>query len=174
MSSLWFRLVWLLLRLPFWPRTGLFEPVRLRCRVWPLDLDLNLHVNNARYLALMDLGRVQLLGQAGVLALLFRRRWAVVAQAVEIRYIRELKPFQSFELESRLLGWDDKYWYVEQQFKMADTLYATAWVRGLFLQGRHKLAPAELALWLNLSEQSPPLPEGIERWRQLRERPLSS
>lgn len=170
MSSLLFRLLSLLLRLPFYARTQLFERVTLNGRVWPLDLDLNLHVNNARYLALMDLGRVQVLGQAGVLKLMFRRRWMAVAQAVEIRYIRELKPFQAFQLESQLLGWDDKYWYVEQQFKVQGQLYATAWVRGLFLQGRTKIAPNQLASLLNLPEQSPPLPEAVERWRQLRER----
>src|SRR6185503_3961101 len=32
----------------------------LSLRVWPNDLDLNIHVNNGRYLTLMDLGRMDL------------------------------------------------------------------------------------------------------------------
>ena len=32
-------------------------------RVWPNDLDTNAHMNNGRYLTLMDLGRFDLMTQ---------------------------------------------------------------------------------------------------------------
>ena len=39
-------------------RVDIFATTRVALRVWPNDLDLNLHVNNGRYLALADIGRL--------------------------------------------------------------------------------------------------------------------
>jgi len=40
---------------------------RLPLRVWPNDLDLFGHMNNGRYLTLMDLGRLQIVMKSGLL-----------------------------------------------------------------------------------------------------------
>jgi acyl-CoA thioesterase FadM len=46
---------------------GLLESSMLRFWVFPTDLDINLHMTNARYLSFMDLGRIDLLLCAGML-----------------------------------------------------------------------------------------------------------
>ena len=46
-------------------RRGILEESVVRFRVWPNDLDTNLHMNNGRYLTLMDLGRLDLLLRNG-------------------------------------------------------------------------------------------------------------
>lgn len=169
MSNLMVRLFWLLLRLRFLPRVAPFDTVRLPLRAWFNDIDFNWHVNNSRYLAFMDLGRVQMLGQTGVLREVVRRHWTPVAQAVEIRFIRDIKPLQRFELRTQLVGWDEKYWYIEQSFHSGNTVHAVAFARGLFLERGHKVAPAEVAALMGHSPESPPLPPAVERWRALRE-----
>lgn len=58
--NLWLRLLWLLATARFQVR--LAEPtetVALGMRVWPGDLDISLHMNNGRYLTIMDLGRLR-------------------------------------------------------------------------------------------------------------------
>ena len=67
----------------------------LRFRVMPDDLDVNVHMNNGRYLALMDLGRFDVIVRAG----LYRprshtRRWPLIGSAM-IRFRRSLRPFSS-------------------------------------------------------------------------------
>ncbi|MDB5490660.1 MAG: Mesenchymal stem cell protein, partial [Micavibrio sp.] len=42
------------------PMTDVTTPQRIRLRVYPNDLDSNLHMNNGRYLTVMDLGRLNL------------------------------------------------------------------------------------------------------------------
>lgn len=169
MSNLFLRLIILLLRLRWMPRVGFFDTVRLPLRALLSDIDFNMHMNNARYLGMMDLGRVQLMGQMGLLRALFRKKWTPVAQAVEIRYIRDIRPFAAFVLESRLLGWDDKYWYMEQRFVSGKTVHAVALVRGLFLEGRTKIPSSRLAELAGADPVSPPLPEMVVRWRAMRE-----
>jgi acyl-CoA thioesterase FadM len=45
----------------------------LNLRVWPNDIDFNLHLNNARYLSVMDYGRIHMLARAGLLSRRSRR-----------------------------------------------------------------------------------------------------
>ena len=59
----------------------MFDESRLTFRVLPNDLDLNLHMNNGRYLTFMDLGRVHLLAQNGLLAHIRRACWMPVLAA---------------------------------------------------------------------------------------------
>ena len=111
--NLYLRLLWLLWRMRSVVRRGLFEESRVAFRVWPNDCDLNLHMNNGRYLTFMDLGRTHLMGQAGMLKEMLRRRWLPVLAAAEITFIRSLAPFERFELVTRLVTWDEKYVYLE-------------------------------------------------------------
>ncbi|NIP81763.1 MAG: thioesterase, partial [Gemmatimonadetes bacterium] len=53
---------------PFKPRLDrLEEGVEVAFRVWPLDLDVNLHMNNAKYIVAMEAARWAFLVRAGLL-----------------------------------------------------------------------------------------------------------
>ena len=56
------------------PRIGMLATETLNMRVWPQDIDFNFHLNNARYLNVMDYGRVRLLARAGLLMPLIKAR----------------------------------------------------------------------------------------------------
>lgn len=165
--NLYLRLFRLLLRLPFVHRQGLLEPGWLRFRVWPNDCDINLHMNNGRYLTFMDLGRVHLLAQIGMLRELFRRHWAPVLSAAEMNFIRPLRPFQAFDLVTRLLTWDEKYFYIEQRFVSEGRLCAIGMVKGLFLHGRERVATFTVLEALGLDRAPPALPEVVRHWNDL-------
>ncbi len=62
----------------------------LQLRVWPNDLDVNLHMNNGRYLTVMDLGRMDLLVRAGLWGPLLCHRWTALLGGATIRYKRPL------------------------------------------------------------------------------------
>ncbi|PKH70230.1 Mesenchymal stem cell protein DSCD75 [Stenotrophomonas sp. Betaine-02u-21] len=132
--NLWFRLLLLLLRTPFQPRLAAPGGVsRLRFRVWFNDLDTNGHVNNGRYWTLFDLGRTDLIVRMGLLKAVIKNRWMPIVGGGAIRFRRELKLFQPFTLETRLLAWTDSRVIFEQRILTgADEVVAT---RGLVLAG---------------------------------------
>lgn len=92
---------------------------RLGFRVWPLDLDTSIHMNNGRYLTLMDLGRLDIMLRSGLWRAVLANGWVPIASTVTIRYRRELRPWQPFRLETRLLCWDAAQVVMEQQFIIA-------------------------------------------------------
>lgn len=165
--NLYLRLLWLLLRLRGVRRRGLFEASRIAFCVWPNDCDLNLHMNNGRYLTFMDLGRLHLTAQSGLLREALRRGWMPVLAAAEISFIRSLKPFQRFELVTRLLTWDEKYIYLEQGFESDGKLCAQAYVKGIFLKKGARVPNAEVLQAIGYGNAPPPMPEALQQWAAL-------
>lgn len=115
--NLWFRMIWLFLTASWRGSLTLPEAVSvLNLRVWPTDLDISLHMNNGRYLTLMDLGRTDLILRSGLWRHVMDNKWTPIASAVTIRFRRELRPFQKFRLETRMLCWDATLAIIEQTF----------------------------------------------------------
>jgi acyl-CoA thioesterase FadM len=115
--NLWLRLLWLLLTAR--SRGTLAMPggvSSLSFRVWPHDLDLSLHMNNGRYLTLMDLGRIDVMLRSGIWKQVRKQGWTPIASAITIRFQRELRPFQKFRLDTRLACWEESLVVMEQTF----------------------------------------------------------
>lgn len=167
--NLYLRLLKLLWCLPFMRRQGVFDAGRICFRVWPTDCDLNLHMNNGRYLTLMDLGRMHLLAQTGLLRHIVRRGWHPVLAAAEITFVRALTPLQRFTVVTRILGWDEKYFYLEQRFERRGALCAVSIVKGLFVGSRGRITPAETVAALGIEDSPPPLPVMVQHWNDLTE-----
>ncbi len=142
----------------------LFGESVVRFRVWPGDLDFNLHMNNGRYLTLMDLGRVDLMARHGTLKQVHKNRWQPVVAAQTILYRRALRPFQRYSLHSRLVCWDDKFIYLEQRFQTGDKLAASAIVKAAVRRGGRTLRPRELLKAIGQERRSPPMPPAIKAW----------
>lgn len=135
-------------------------------RVWPNDLDLNRHMNNGRYLALMDLGRVDLMGRIGVMRVALRRGWRPVIGSAAIRFRRSLRPFETYRLRSRVVCWDDKWFFIEQRFERGDTVAAVGLVKGLMRSRDGNVPTAEVLRSVGVSLPSPPAPAAIRLWQE--------
>jgi acyl-CoA thioesterase FadM len=162
--NLYLRLFLLLFRLIGLPRKGLLEESRVPFRVLPTDCDVNFHMNNGRYLSLMDLGRVHLMAQLRLLGVIIRKKWKPVLAAADINFIRQLAPFQKFDLVTRIVTWDDKYAYMEQRFESGGVLCAHAYVKGLFLDARGRVANSTVVAQLGHDGSPPPCPEELRLW----------
>lgn len=149
---------------PFRPRLGLYDASALGFRVMPPDLDYNIHMNNARYLSLMDVGRVDLIVRTRMWRAMWQNRWQAVIAGSIVRYRRPLKPFQRMELTSRLIGWDDKWFYIDHRIAAGAVLACQAVMRGAFLDARGMLAPVVLAQAMGVSTVAPALPGWIGAW----------
>lgn len=115
--NLWFRLFLYALLARFRPAIAPpFGVSRLTFRVWPSDLDTSIHMNNGRYLTLMDFGRLDLLVGMGLIGHVIKRGWTPILSAAKIRYRRELKLWRSFQLDTRIVWWNETLVVMEQRF----------------------------------------------------------
>lgn len=145
-------------------RTGIFDEVRLPMRIWPTDVDLYFHTNNGAYLTLMDTGRYQLALRTGLGLLMVRRNcWPVLAGSI-VRFRRELKLLEAFELATRFLGWDGKWLFIEQRFEKGTEVYAAAVHKAVMRQGGKSMPFEEIAREMGWRGPSPALPD-LEAWQ---------
>lgn len=165
--NLFFRLAWLLLTGRRCAGTTALGPCQTRFRVYPTDLDMPGHVNNGRYLSLMDLARLDMITRGGLTPHLRRLGWFPVVVAETIQFRRSLTLSQSFVIETRVLAWDDQAFVLDQHFTRGGKVIATALVRTCFLsrQGR-TIPPREVLGVLGLPAESPQLPHHAYGWNE--------
>ena len=139
----------------------------LMLRVWPNDIDFNFHLNNARYLSVMDYGRIHLLARAGLLTPVVKARYAPVVGSVWITYRRSLPLWSRYTLSTRLACWDERWFYMEQIFTSAEGLIAAALVKGALLEKSATVPPQRVMDFAHPGIVSPPLSESIETFNTL-------
>ncbi|RHY26745.1 hypothetical protein DYB32_007328 [Aphanomyces invadans] len=115
---------------------GVIKPHVWKTRVGLLDMDLNVHLNNASYLYNMELARWHLSGYTllvmhgsrakrrscclgrlnGMLHHCFSKRWMLLVGSQSIRYRHSIAPFQAYEIHSDIVHWDDQWFYFIHRF----------------------------------------------------------
>ncbi len=154
--NLWFRMLALLWRMRGGEPAAITDEVALGMRVLPTDIDLLGHMNNGRYLSLMDIGRLALMMRTGIGQAARRHGWFPLVRRVSIEYLHPLRPFQRFRLATRALSWDDKWFYLEQRFIAGERVCARAYVQGL-LRGPHgNVAPTTILEAVGAPEHEAP------------------
>lgn len=142
-----FRTLWHLFAVaPRGKRLGFDAVARSRFRVWPTDLDMLRHMNNGKYLSIMDVARFDLIQRNGALQVFRDEQWYPVVVGQTISYRKSLNPWQRFWIESRILGFDEQAVYMEQRFVRPDTqlrpeVYARAIVRARILRRAGGVVP---------------------------------
>ncbi|TLX50987.1 thioesterase [Pseudoalteromonas ruthenica] len=168
--NLYFRLLWLFCKIKGnKTQQPLLDTVDIDFRAWPLDCDINLHLTNSRYLALMDIARTWMTARLGLLRAVMKRRWFPVVNATAITYIRDVKPWQKFTVSTRLVGWDHKYFYIEQKFTSHRGLHAIAYVRGVFRSRKGVVDIEEILALADFNDEAPILPPEIMHWKAMLE-----
>lgn len=79
---------------------------RLSFRCLPTDIDFNRHLNNARYMMLADVGRIDIFLRAGLIAMARKKGWAPMMGGLQSVYVREIRLWRKFDVVSTLETWE--------------------------------------------------------------------
>jgi acyl-CoA thioesterase FadM len=140
-------------------QVDLLSTTRVCLRVWPNDLDLNLHVNNGRYLTLADIGRMHWFFRTGLMNIAREQKaFPVVGDAIA-KFRRELTAFQTFEIHTRMIGWDHKWGFIEHRFIREGRVLGVVAIRGVFKGPNGPVDPNTFLAALSHSTPSPELPQ---------------
>lgn len=116
----------------------------VKFRVWLNDIDLNMHMNNGRYLTIMDIARTDYIIRTGLHKVIIKEKLGAVTAAVNISFLKELAPLSKYEVHSKVIAWDEMWIYIQQQFIQNDLIKANAIVKVTFLKKGKKMAPIEI------------------------------
>ena len=164
--SIWLRFIWVIVSGFFKKSLTLSDVSILPQRVWLDELDINVHMNNAKYLAVMDLGRTDWIVRSGGWRLMIHEKMSPVVGGAMVRYRRSLKLFQRYDLKTRLLGWDDRWLYIEQTMECRDGIACIAVQRTTFTKKGKLVPPQELAGLLGHDAAAMPAPDWTQAWSE--------
>jgi acyl-CoA thioesterase FadM len=136
-------------------------PLRVRLR----DLDPLGHMNNGVYFSIFDLGRIDLILRSGMYARFTQRGWYAVVTAETGSFRRELKPFRRFDLETRVIGWDERHLYFEHRIVSGGRLATSAVVQLRFLsRSGERIEPGQVMALMPDEPTRPDLPTWVADW----------
>ena len=143
-------------------KLGETHVARVTCMPW--DIDVFMEMNNGRVLTLLDLGRFLLFHRMGVTPHMKTNGWYGTIAGTAIRYRRRITLFQRLEMHTRVIGWDDRFTYVEQSLWRGNDCCAHAVLRTALTTGKGIVPPSEIAAVLDMPDESPPLPGWVQAW----------
>ncbi|KZZ44234.1 MAG: thioesterase family protein [Saccharospirillaceae bacterium] len=153
-------------RADFRPK-NFFESTKRTFRVGFRDIDFNMHINNARYMVFMERARWDHPVQTASWDKMLGSKLNFIVAGIEMGYIREIRLFKTFDVETRYVGWDDKYFYIEQRFVADGKIHAYGLVKAVFMQRGKLASPSAVATQLNIGSPEEPLPEHMEQWQKM-------
>ncbi|MCB1558272.1 MAG: thioesterase family protein [Alphaproteobacteria bacterium] len=166
--NLLFRVLWVWISSYFKPNiSNILSPAELSLRVLPNDLDFNMHMNNGRYLTMMDLGRLDLILRTGLLKMMMREKSVPILAASTMRHRLSLDPFQKYTLRTQILCWDEKWVYIEQLFLKDGEVSTIGLVKGCFYNQKNKktVPTSDLLAYIGYEGMSPDMPPHVKDWQ---------
>jgi hypothetical protein len=121
----------------------------------------------AANLTIADIGRIDWFLRAGVMRQALRLHAPPVIGDAMAKFRRDLRLFQSFDIHSRLLGWDERWMFLEHRFVRAGRVIGVVAIRGLF-HARARQSGEFLGA-LGAPALSPALPRWLLQWHQANE-----
>ncbi|KAG4434891.1 hypothetical protein IFR05_009621 [Cadophora sp. M221] len=106
----------------------LFQPLITTSHAPIMEIDFNLHKTNSSYFSDIDIARTHLVCtlfstgieymRGGTAAITGSKKpiFGLALGAVSCSFKRELKPYESYELWTRILSWDEKWIYIVTHF----------------------------------------------------------
>ena len=163
--NLYLRLLWALLRSA---RLQPIEPgdwIERQLRVLPNDLDLNGHMNNGRYLTVLDLMLVEYFVRSGFARVMLRAGWRPMSGGAFITYRKGLLPWQPYRLRFALAGADASWNYMRFEFLREDgTLCAAGYLKGAAVGKQGLVSNKESYARMGRDFVQPALPEAVCHW----------
>jgi hypothetical protein len=89
----------------------------------------------------------------------------VVGDAIA-KFRRDLRLFQEFHIDTRMLGWDQRWGFLEHRFIREGRVLGVVAIRGVFKGPNGAIEPGTLLSALGSSATSPALPTWVQQWNE--------
>jgi len=95
-----------------------------------------------------------------------RQRWRPLVVSQSIRYVRPLRRFQRFTLSTRLVAWDEKWFFIEHKIERRGQVAAFGVAKCCFRGPEGVVAPATAFAALSLVAPPATLPRYAALWTE--------
>jgi acyl-CoA thioesterase FadM len=163
--NLYLRLILALFRSWRQPKIGLHGVVERTMRVWPNDIDINGHMNNGRYLTIIDLMMIEYFVRVGFAKVLIDQGWRPMSGGAFITYRKQLQPGQKYKVQFRWSGANEHWNFMRFDFlRMDGTLCATGYMKGAAVSRKGLVRNEDSYALMKIDFAPGLLPEAVSNW----------
>jgi YbgC/YbaW family acyl-CoA thioester hydrolase len=146
---------------------NLLDTIVSKHRVKLSDIDIYLHMNNAKYLKNYEAARWNFGIETSLTAKILKANIKFIVCAAELAYIKELKWNKNYEIHTQFAGNDEKYFYWEQKMIVNGKTANHGMFKVLFLGKKGVVPSQEIFNLLGLSVENKELPEHFNKWKEI-------
>lgn len=125
---------------------GVFAHTELSTYASPFECDFYFHKSNSTYFEELDISRANLMSKIFQRLVLNSKKWPYIPVAnVFTNFLKEIKPFEKYQVTSNILCWDEKWIYVLSRFtkKQGKVLCSISLTKYVLKDGGKTIIPQE-------------------------------
>jgi acyl-CoA thioesterase FadM len=162
--NLYLRLIFTLLRAWRLPHFDVGTTLERSFRVLPNDIDINGHMNNGRYMTIVDLMLMEYFVRIGFAGVLIKQGWRPMSGGSFITYRRGLKPFQKYRLRYKIEACDEYWNFMRFEFLDGEKLCASGYMKGAAVSRQGLVRNADSYAKLDVPVLANAVPEAVLHW----------
>ena len=128
--------------------------------VLPQDIDPFMELNNGRYVTLLDLGRFSLGGKVNMGSFLKKNNWSLTIVGTYNEYRHRLRLFQRFILKTKIIGYDENWFYFFQKAERKGKTHMASVVKFAYTSKEGLVLPKEVITAMGIKYD----PTGLPYW----------
>ena len=146
------------------PAMALYDTHVSHHRAWPWDTDMFGELNNGRILTLFELGRWQFTVRLGLLKPFLTGKNTLAVAGVSVRYRKRIPMFHKYRMQSRMLGYDERFFYVDQTMWQGETCMNQMLLRAAIRAKGQTVPPGDFLQAMGKPTGQPGLPDWALAW----------
>ena len=158
------RLIKVVIQSQFKPKMEFYSEKydEINLTVLPNDIDPFMELNNGRYVTLLDLGRFAYGGRIKMGTFLKKNNWSLTFVGTYNEYRYRLKLFRKFQLKSKIIGYDEKWFYFFQKAERNGKTHMASVVKFAFTSKNGLVLPSKVIPKMDLIYNPNELPKWID------------
>ena len=140
------RLARVLLSSKFKPKLNFYsrDSDSIAMMVLPQDIDPFMELNNGRHVTLLDLGRYGYGSRVNINDFLKKQKWSLTITGTYNEYRYRLRLFQRFVLKTKIIGYDENWFYFFQKIERNGKTHMASVVKYAFTSKNGIVKPKEV------------------------------
>ena len=134
----------------------------INLRVLPQDIDLFMELNNGRYVTLLDLGRFSYGAKVNMGKFLKKNNWSLTIVGTYNEYRHRLRLFQKFILETKIIGYDENWFYFFQKIQRNNKTHMASIVKFSYTSSTGLVMPKDVIKAMDLNYNPYQLPDWVK------------
>lgn len=143
----------------------LADGLNKQLRVLPNDIDINGHMNNGRYLTIIDLFVLEVCLRTKILVPAIKLGWMPIIGGHMITYKGELKILEKYTVDFKMCCWNDDWTFFSYTFiNSKGRIVATGYAKGAWVSKKGIVKNNVIEEKLHITRPDFPIPDEIITW----------